>query len=334
MSEESQPLLEDGDLGYLYIQQPDHPMSAYTDWELELLERGTKPPIANPQPSGASTTATLPTVTPEKTEKKGPKGHSNPNPDDIACHHPEANTSLPPKKPDDAKLPAQKVSAKLEPSFCPSNHKVTLKKHDDNELTVWHPTANVFQGPATDAKAKELERKEHPLMTEEQRMRWKKRKAKEEKTAALESAARARKNAKDRLQTKFALSLESPSDNRKANRELGTELRNYARAVLKHSDANKEHLAPLTFRDEKLMRDIIPSLCDVIETPCFRVSSMDIVSLKLCFPILQEVSGLAELVKTFFRNLGFPFAILVKPDYVKFQYYYLTRWLLKEEHEE
>ena len=162
-------------------------------------------------------------------------------------------------------------------------------------------------------------------------MRLLKRKAKEYKTSALEAADRARRNAKGRLKTEYALLLESPSANRAANREVGTELRSYAKCVLKHSDSCRErYRSAETFRDEKLMRVDIPALCDAIELPCFRVSPLDVATLKLCFPILREIRGLAEFLKTFMNNLGNPFAIVQKPDYAKDQYYYLTRWLKEE----
>ena len=129
-----------------------------------------------------------------------------------------------------------------------------------------------------------------------------------------------------RLKTEFSLSLESPSANRLANRELGDVLRLYAKTVSEKAYMDGDNYSELTFRDRRLVDEVIPALCDAIELPCFRVSTLNVRSLKMCFPILEEEKGLAELLENFAGNLGNNFSLLVAHDPDNETYYYVTRW--------
>ena len=90
LSEASQSIV-DGELGYLYVQQPDLPMSALTDYEIEMLDRSSST-ITDSLPSASATLSQ--NVTPDKTECHGLQGNPDSTPHDVACTPTDSDTVL------------------------------------------------------------------------------------------------------------------------------------------------------------------------------------------------------------------------------------------------
>ena len=241
------------------------------------------------------------------------------------------------------KLPYfQKISPDKEtpPKPDPPDEQHTAKKRlksepasdieDFQAKVVWHTTDGSLQGPPTKAIIKDLKRRELALIRAEIEMRKSFEKQRQAKKAAIYARDRARRNATGRLKSQFSLSLESPSDNRQANRQLGDELRMFANRCLDKSLTQTE-TDGTEYRDKDLIKKVVPALCDEIELPCFRVSSLNAQTLKGCFSICREHKGLPALVENFATNLGRPYALFPIFEYDEGYYYYCTNWIKEED---
>ena len=248
-----------------------------------------------------------------------------------------ANIGFPPtrilnpyaKKPDPEDPPIVVRNTNLVPAGvppAPKRHKRDAWYHDSDDDTIWHTTSNALQGPPTQATIRDLKKRELALIRAEKTLYQELAKKQEEKRAEKTAADRARRNAKGRLKTDFSLSLESPTDNRAANREVGSMLREYIKRCAAQADDDEQNLDPLQYRDWEFLDKVLPTFCDQIELPCFRVSTLTPETLTECFPVCKEDTALADFARSFMDNLGNAYAFFLVPNEESETFYYITRW--------
>ena len=190
------------------------------------------------------------------------------------------------------------------------------------DVKVWVPTKSLLEGEKTAAAKDMAARKEREDLEEEAR-----RQAEKDRRRKVRIAnAKARQNATSRLRNKFALSLESPSENRQKNRDVADQLGSYITIIMTSAEELKLKNPEYNFRGQWFVGVLLERLKTEIEQPCFRVDTLTTETIRKTFQSCIDNPGLADFLRNFMDNIECMYEIEPEFDNVKMEFHYITRW--------